>query len=142
MWQLHIQRNLDLDFCFVEEKKQSYQNSLDFSQLYSVKKVLIFPSACLNFKCIFLNALFTLFVYLFIYFWLCWVFISVQGLSLVVASGGHSSSRCAGLSLSRPLAAEHRLQTRRLSSCGSQCQYGTGTKTEIQIKGTGQKAQI
>ena len=29
--------------------------------------------------------------------------ISVQGLSLVVASGGHSSLRCAGLSLSRPL---------------------------------------
>ena len=27
----------------------------------------------------------------------------VRGLSLVVASGGHSSSRCAGLSLSRPL---------------------------------------
>ena len=43
-----------------------------------------------------------LFIYLF-YFWLCWIFISVRGLSLVVASGGHSSSRCAGLSLSRPL---------------------------------------
>ena len=41
-----------------------------------------------------------LFIY---YFWLCWVFVSVRGLSLVVASGGHSSSRCAGLSLSRPL---------------------------------------
>ena len=41
--------------------------------------------------------------YLFIYFWLCWVFVSVRGLSLVVASGGRSSSRCAGLSLSRPL---------------------------------------
>ena len=45
------------------------------------------------------------------YVWLCWVFVSVRGLSLVVASGGqsssrcggHSSSRCAGLSLSRPL---------------------------------------
>ena len=44
-----------------------------------------------------------LFIYLFIYFWLCWVFVSVRGLSLVVASGRHSSSRCAGLSLSRPL---------------------------------------
>ena len=43
------------------------------------------------------------FVYLFIYFWLCWVFVSVWGLSLVVASGGHYSSRCADLSLSRPL---------------------------------------
>ena len=40
---------------------------------------------------------------LFIYLWLFWVFISVRGLSLVAASGGHSSSRCAGLSLSRPL---------------------------------------
>ena len=35
--------------------------------------------------------------------WLCWVFVSVRGLSPVVASGGHSSSRCAGLSLSWPL---------------------------------------
>ena len=41
--------------------------------------------------------------YLFIYLWLCWVFVSVRGLSLVAAIGGHSSSRCAGLSLSRPL---------------------------------------
>ena len=41
--------------------------------------------------------------YLFIYLWLCWVFVSVRGLSLVAASGDHSSSRCAGLSLSRPL---------------------------------------
>ena len=46
---------------------------------------------------------FLIFIYLFIYFWLCWVFVSVRGLSLVAASGGHSSSRCAGLSLSRPL---------------------------------------
>ena len=42
-----------------------------------------------------------LFIYLFL--WLCWVFVSVRGLSLVAASGGHSSSQCAGLSLSRPL---------------------------------------
>ena len=49
--------------------------------------------------------------YVCMYVWLCWVFVSVRGLSLVVASGGHSSSRCgghsssrcAGLSLSRPL---------------------------------------
>ena len=34
---------------------------------------------------------------------LCWVFVSVLGLSLVAASRGHSSSWCAGLSLSRPL---------------------------------------
>ena len=53
-----------------------------------------------------------LFIYLFIYFWLCWVFVSVPGLCPVAASGGHSSSRCAGLSLSRPLS---------LRSTGSRC---------------------
>ena len=51
-------------------------------------------------------------IYLFIYFWLCWVFVSVRGLSLVAASRGHSSSRCAGLSLSWPLL---------LRSRGSRC---------------------
>ena len=55
---------------------------------------------------------FKVFVYLFIYLWLCWVFVSARGLSLVVASGGHSSSRCAGLSPSRPLL---------LWSTGSRC---------------------
>ena len=46
----------------------------------------------------------------------------MRGLSLVAASRGHSSLRCAGLSLSWPLFAEHRLQTRRLSNCGSRAQ--------------------
>ena len=46
---------------------------------------------------------FKLWVCLFVYLWLCWVFVSVWGLSLVAASGGHSSSRCTVLSLSRPL---------------------------------------
>ena len=55
-----------------------------------------------RFFCLFVCFL-TFWVYLFIYFWLCWVFVSVRGLSLVAASGGHSSSRGAGLSLSRPL---------------------------------------
>ena len=45
---------------------------------------------------------FVLFCFVF-YLWLCWVFVSVRGLSLVAASGGHSSSWRAGLSLSRPL---------------------------------------
>ena len=75
---------------------------------------------------LFLSA-YILFMYVCMYVWLCWVFVSVRGLSLVVARGGHSpswcgghsSSRCAGLSLSRPLLAQHRLQTRRLSNCGS-----------------------
>ena len=41
--------------------------------------------------------------YIYIYFLLCRVFVSMRGLSPVAASGGHSSLRCAGLSLSRPL---------------------------------------
>ena len=56
----------------------------------------------LSFLGFFLN-FFVFFNFLFIYFWVCWVFVSVRGLSPVPASGGHSSSRCAGLSLSRPL---------------------------------------
>ena len=50
-----------------------------------------------------LKLLFLFVLFCFVYLWLRWVFVSVQGLSLVAASGGHSSSRCAGLSLSRPL---------------------------------------
>ena len=62
------------------------------------------------------------------YIWLCWVFVSVRGLSPVVASGGHSSSRCAGLSPSRPPAAEHRLQTRRPSNRGSRAELPRGMR--------------
>ena len=36
---------------------------------------------------------------LFIYFWLCWVFVAMCRLSLVVASGGYSLLRCVGFSL-------------------------------------------
>ena len=51
---------------------------------------------------------FNKFIYLFIYLWLCWVFVSVLGLSLVAASGGHSSSRCGPLTITG------------LSCCGAQ----------------------
>ena len=52
---------------------------------------------------VFLFFFFKFIIIIFLNFWLCWVFVSVQGLSPVAASGGHSSSRCAGLSPSRPL---------------------------------------
>ena len=55
---------------------------------------------------IYIDFFFYKFIYLFIYFyylWLCWVFVSVRGLSPLAASRGHSSSRCVGLSLSQPL---------------------------------------
>ena len=46
----------------------------------------------------------------FIYFWLCWVFIAVQGLALVVASWGHSLVVVCGLPIvvASPVV-EHRL---------------------------------
>ena len=37
--------------------------------------------------------------YLFIYFWLCWVFVAVSLLSPVVVSGGSSSRWFSGISL-------------------------------------------
>ena len=55
---------------------------------------------------------FVILYFIYFYFWLCWVFVSVRGLSPVAASGGHPSSRCAGLSLSQPLL---------LRSTGSRC---------------------
>ena len=60
----------------------------------------------------FLFFFYNFYLFIFIYLWLCWVFVSVRGLSLVLASGGHSSSRCEGLSLSRP---------HLLRSTGSRC---------------------
>ena len=67
--------------------------------------------------------IFKLFLGLFIYFWLCWVFVSVRGPPLVAASGGHSSSRCAGLPLSWPLLLRS-TGSRRAGSvnCGSRAQ--------------------
>ena len=43
------------------------------------------------------------FLNLFIYLWLCWVFVSVRGPPPAAANRGHSSTRCAGPSPSRPL---------------------------------------
>ena len=59
-------------------------------------------------------------ILIFIYFWLRWVFVAACRLSLVVASRGYSSLRCAGLSLSRPLLLRSTgSRVRRLSSCGA-----------------------
>ena len=75
-----------------------------FSEYFSLIYPTLYPSRR-NFLSIYSNTLGILLTqsYLFIYFWLCWVFVSVRGLSLAAASGGHSSSQCVGLSLSRPL---------------------------------------
>ena len=70
----------------------------------SMKCICLSGFFCLFFVLFFISRYsFLIIVYLFIYFWLYWASVSVRGLSPVAASGGHSSSRCAGLSLSWPL---------------------------------------
>ena len=67
--------------------------------------------------------------FFFFFFWLCWVFASVRGLSLVVASGGPLFITVRGPpTVAASLVAEHRLQTRRLSNCGSRAQLLRGTR--------------
>ena len=67
------------------------------------------------------------------FFWLHWVFVAAHRLSLVVASGGYSSLRCAGFSQRWLLIAEHAgfsscgarasvVVACRLSSCGTRAQ--------------------
>ena len=49
------------------------------------------------------------------FFWLHWVFVAAHRLSLVAVSGGYSSLRCAGFSITvASLVAEHRLWARGL----------------------------
>ena len=62
-----------------------------------------------------------LFVCLFIYFWLRWVFIAARGLSPAVASGGHSSPWCVGLTLRCLLQSTGSRRTGP-SGCGMQAQ--------------------
>ena len=60
---------------------------------------------------------------LFIYFWLCWVFVAVHGLSLVAVSGGYSLLRCVGFSLQWLLLLQS-MGSRHtgFSSCGTRAQ--------------------
>ena len=62
-------------------------------------------------------------IHLFIYFWLCWVFVSACRLSLVAARGGYSLLRCVVFSLRWPLLMQ-RTGSRHAgcSSCGMQAQ--------------------
>ena len=63
------------------------------------------------------------FIYLFIYFWLCWVSVAAHRFYLVVGSGGYSSLRCTGFSL-RWLLLLRSMGSRRtgFSSCGTRAQ--------------------
>ena len=55
-------------------------------------------------------------VFIFIYFWLCWVFVAAQGLLSVAASGGYSSLQCVGF----PCCGAGALGRTGFSSCSSQ----------------------
>ena len=65
-------------------------------------------------------------IYLFIYFWLCWVFVSVRAFSSCSKQGPLFIAVHGPLTIVASLVAEHRLQTRRLSSCGSRAQLLRG----------------
>ena len=67
---------------------------LFFPSFHFLKKLLLYLIEHFHFF------LMIAFIYLlFIYFWLCWVFVDVLRLSLVVASGGYSSLWCTGFSM-------------------------------------------
>ena len=113
---------------------------VSYSLIFNVFFVLFFLCCCqylsillnlsLNRSTFVSDIIFLKFI-LFIYFWLCWVFVAVRGLSLVAASG---ASHCGGFSCcqSWALGAQasvavacglsscgSRALERRLSSCGA-----------------------
>ena len=59
------------------------------------------------------------FVFNFIWFWLCWVFVAAHGLSLVAASGGCSVLRSTGCTRAGFSSCGSRALEHRLSSCGA-----------------------
>ena len=83
----------------------------------------------LNYGFLRVYGMYLFFLILFIYYY---YFLAVLGLRFCArafsscSEWGHSSSWRVGLSLSRPLIVEHRLQMRRLSSCGPQAQLLRG----------------
>ena len=99
--------------------------------------ICCFSLTAFNIFCLyFIFFIFYLFIYLFIleihvllfiYLWLCWVFVSVWGLISSCGEWGPLFIAVHGpLTVAASLIAEHRLQTRRLSNCGSRAQLLRG----------------
>ena len=121
-----------LVFCKGEKNQKGNCSPSSLNYLYYVNDSFPLSLICV----IFLSFLINLFIFL----WLCWVFVATCGLSLVAGSRGYSSLRCAGFSLlwllllqstgSRPRASVvvacglsscgSRALEHRLSSCGAQ----------------------
>ena len=60
------------------------------------------------------------FITLFSFIWLCWVFVAVCGLSLVVESSGYSPVAVRRLLIAAaPLAVEHRLRSMQASAAAA-----------------------
>ena len=82
-----------------------------------------------------------IYLFLFIYFWLCWVLVAAHGLFLVAASGGYSSLQCVGFSSQGLLLLQStgsRLTS--FSTCGTRAQQlrMAGSRVQAQqLWGTG-----
>ena len=82
------------------------------------------------FVCFFLRnmlALFKFYLFIYLFIWLCWVFVSVRGLFSSCSEPGPLFIVVRGpLTVMASLVAEHRLQIRRPSGCGSRAQLLRG----------------
>ena len=81
--------------CTTRSSSLSWQLLSPQGQVGTFCSPLVWSFGCYEWFFFFFNK----FIYLFIYFWLCWVFVAACGLSLVAMSGGYSSLWCAGFSL-------------------------------------------
>ena len=102
-------------------------------KLFSLLHFIFFKLATTELKIT--RYFFKIYLFLFIYFWLCWVFVAARGLSLVAVSGGYSSLQCAGFSL-RWLLSLWSTGSRHagFSSCGTRAQqlWLTGSRAQAQ----------
>ena len=103
------------------ESKTTWESTLGISRILYINYL-----GSISLPIGYLRVLLFFFFNLFFYFWLCWVFVAVCGLSLVMASGGYSSlwcaaSHCSGFSCrARALGTQASVvMTCGLSSCGS-----------------------
>ena len=111
---LHIWRNLSHHVHLICEWGSVTRSDISYTfnwlKSFPIKKIM----NCISFFFFFLIA--TLFIYLFIYFWLCWVFGSCEGF-LQLRQVGATLHRGAGTALHRGARAFH---YRGPSRCGAQ----------------------
>ena len=119
---LNQERNTIQSF-FLKKYLNIYLFGCAGSQLWHTGSSLLCTGSSLQHAGSFFLKLINLF-----YFWLCWIFIAVHGLSLVAVSGGYSSLRCAGFSLRCLLL----LQEHGLQAHGLQQLWLAGSRAQAQ----------